>query len=299
MKSHPEKVEATGDCIMRSFMICTPHQILCRWSCQGQWHGLGMWYTWGEDAYSALVGKYEERPLWRPGSDGRKTLQWMGQHWLCPSGLGQWQVVGLWRWECRFSCSLAKTDTLPSCGISRQQASVWRVRQHSQYRHHLGFDVWEGRKICHLNIKSCARTQPVHCSVVNGGSFSGGNLAMAWIWPLTYTFRWGLEWVELYLHLHVAQCFSKMGSCRKELYVQSTYPTETALGCLLIFYILKIRHKMHRSEKTQSTTVPMVHGKLPVFAELPTALSAKTQMVFCAWCVLSVTLKTTCLGHWV
>jgi len=45
---------------------------------------------------------------------------------------------------------------------------------------------------------------------------------------------------------------------------------------------------MHSSEKTWSTTFPTVRGKLPVFAELPTPHSVKTQMVFSARYVLSV-----------
>ena len=132
----------------------------------------------GSDAYRALVGNSEKRPLWRLGSDGRKTVKWMGQQWLYPSGSGEWQVVGLCE-HCNvvqqinthraryfrsvfihesidevplkvrgwFSCSLAKADKLPSCSECRQQASVWRVRQLSQYTHHLGFDAWDGQKM--------------------------------------------------------------------------------------------------------------------------------------------------------
>jgi hypothetical protein len=79
--------------------------------------------------------------------------------------------------------------------------------------------------------------------------------------------------------------------------MQNMYPTETGPRHLLIHSILKIRHKMHCSEKTQTTIVHMAHGKLPVCAEVPTPQSVKNQMVFSAWYVLSVLPKTTRLGH--
>jgi hypothetical protein len=33
-----------GDCTMRSFMNCTPHQILLGWSNQQGWGWRGRWY---------------------------------------------------------------------------------------------------------------------------------------------------------------------------------------------------------------------------------------------------------------
>lgn len=61
---------------------------------------------------------------------------------------------------------------------------------------------------------------------------------------------------------------------------------ETALGSLLILSILKLRHKMHLSEKTQSNPVAQVEGKLPVFSGVQTHHSVKTHIVFSAWYVL-------------
>ena len=35
------------ECITRSFMICTPHQILFRWSIKENEMDGGMWHGWG------------------------------------------------------------------------------------------------------------------------------------------------------------------------------------------------------------------------------------------------------------
>ena len=57
-----------GGLKMRSFNICTPHQILTRWSNQGVKDGRDMRHIWGRTAYSVGRGnlKQRNRPLRRP-----------------------------------------------------------------------------------------------------------------------------------------------------------------------------------------------------------------------------------------
>jgi hypothetical protein len=69
---------------MRSFVTCTLHQILLRWSNQG-----GMWWAghvaragYMRNKYSSLVGKPEANgPLGNLGCDGRKILKWILGKW--------------------------------------------------------------------------------------------------------------------------------------------------------------------------------------------------------------------------
>jgi len=71
--SGPKKDRVTGEWWSWEDMICTPHQILIRWSNQEEWHGWGMWcvalcmhFSWRyilerRDAYRVLVGNLKGR----------------------------------------------------------------------------------------------------------------------------------------------------------------------------------------------------------------------------------------------
>jgi hypothetical protein len=73
------KVTGTGEHCMRSFMICTPHQILFGLSNQKELDGqaCGMYGAETKGVSRVLVRKPKRKiPLGR-GVDGRKTLKWI------------------------------------------------------------------------------------------------------------------------------------------------------------------------------------------------------------------------------
>jgi hypothetical protein len=87
--------EAGEECIMRSFITCTLHQILLGWSDQGRWHATEHTAHIKEmrNAYKTLVGKLKEkRLLERPRHRCEVILQcilkkqtgemWTGWIWL-------------------------------------------------------------------------------------------------------------------------------------------------------------------------------------------------------------------------
>jgi hypothetical protein len=61
------------DCIMKSFMICPPHQILFWWSNQEECDGWGMWHMWGtEEMHTGFEwGKHQGN-----GQLGRPACSW-------------------------------------------------------------------------------------------------------------------------------------------------------------------------------------------------------------------------------
>ena len=72
------------DNITRSFMLCTPHQILFGWSNQEVWDGQGMWHVlwWGE----VHIGFWwrilsEGDNLEDLGVVGRIMLKWISEEW--------------------------------------------------------------------------------------------------------------------------------------------------------------------------------------------------------------------------
>ena len=62
------KQQGSGeDYITRSLILCTPHQILFRWSNWEEYDGLGKKHVWGRGVYLVLVGTPErKKPLRRP-----------------------------------------------------------------------------------------------------------------------------------------------------------------------------------------------------------------------------------------
>jgi hypothetical protein len=72
----PKRDEVTkswGDYITRNCMICTPHQILFRWSNEEDLGGLGMWHIW------VTRGVY--RILVRPGHRWEDSIKMNFQDW--------------------------------------------------------------------------------------------------------------------------------------------------------------------------------------------------------------------------
>jgi len=66
-------------CIMRSFMICTAHQILFRWSNQEERGGQVMWHEWGTgELYTVFWWRVQknENHLENQGVDGGIVLTW-------------------------------------------------------------------------------------------------------------------------------------------------------------------------------------------------------------------------------
>ena len=52
------KWQETGEnCVMRSFMICTTHQILFGWCNREEWDGLDMWNVWDRRCIQGFGGK--------------------------------------------------------------------------------------------------------------------------------------------------------------------------------------------------------------------------------------------------
>jgi len=74
------------DYIMRSFKICTPHQIIFGWSNQEEWDGRGMWQVWGTDKAHTWKDKIKiDLEEWR----------WGDMDWIA---LAQDRVKCLWKW---------------------------------------------------------------------------------------------------------------------------------------------------------------------------------------------------------
>jgi hypothetical protein len=69
---------------MRSFMICTAHQIIFWCPNKEACNGQGMWHVWetGEVQYRVLVGRTDgKRSLEDLGVDGRIILKWISKQW--------------------------------------------------------------------------------------------------------------------------------------------------------------------------------------------------------------------------
>jgi hypothetical protein len=86
------------DFTTRSFMICTPHQILFGWSNQGEWDRWGMWDVWG--AWEVRTGFWWGDPrkgdhLEYAGVDGRVILKWIFKKWDAETWTGLlWHRIG-------------------------------------------------------------------------------------------------------------------------------------------------------------------------------------------------------------
>ena len=70
--------------IMRNWMICISHPILCEWYKQEERDGRGMWRVWwrGEACTGFWWGNLTEGDhLGDPGADGRIILRWIFRKW--------------------------------------------------------------------------------------------------------------------------------------------------------------------------------------------------------------------------
>lgn len=78
------------DCSVKSFMICTPHQIIFGWSNHEEWNRWGMWHVWGREGFWWESLDH----LQDLGIDGRKIQDRSWRNWSAGCGLhwsGSWQ----------------------------------------------------------------------------------------------------------------------------------------------------------------------------------------------------------------